>query len=70
MATKSDLRTLNDFKLLQLTWLYDINFPDSLLMVLERKYIETIAHSLPDNDDIRGAVNLVREHVHKKLAQG
>ncbi len=69
MAVKSDLRTLNDFKLLQLSWLYDLNFSGSLQMVLERGYIETIARLLPDDEGIRSAVGAVREYVTKKLAK-
>jgi hypothetical protein len=70
MATKSDLKTLNDFKLLQLTWLYDINFASSLQVVLERGYIEKIAGVLPDNEELRKAVDHVRAYVNEKLAEG
>ena len=38
-GTKDSLTTLNDFKLLQLAWLYDLNFACSLRMVVERDYI-------------------------------
>jgi hypothetical protein len=70
IATKSDLKTLNDFKLLQLTWLYDINFAGSLQMVLERGYIDRIADVLPDNDEIRQVVDYARAFVDEKLAKG
>jgi putative nucleotidyltransferase with HDIG domain len=70
MATKSNLRTLNDFKLLQLSWLYDMNFPISLQMVHERRYVDTIATLLPDDDAIREAVESVQNHVKRKRAEG
>ncbi len=68
MANKRDLRTLNDFKILQLTWLYDLNFEASLRMVLERGYIDKLAVVLPDVREINDAVNFVRAYVDRKLA--
>jgi putative nucleotidyltransferase with HDIG domain len=67
MANKSDLRTLNDFKLLQLTWLYDLNFVASLRIVLERGYIDKLARVLPDVREINDAVDFARAYVDKRL---
>jgi hypothetical protein len=47
-----DLRTLNDFKLLQIGWIYDINFRRSFQIVRERAYLERIRDVLP-KDSIR-----------------
>ena len=70
LAKKADLTTMNDFKLLQLAWLYDLNFASSLRMVLERRYIDTLAGLLPDADDIRQAVSQVRAFVDERLRAG
>jgi len=67
MARKADIKTLNDLKLLQLAWIYDLNFAGSLRMVAERGYIDQIADALPGSDEIREAVELVRAHVQGKL---
>ena len=42
----ADLRTLNDFKLLQIGWIYDVNFPRTFRIVQERKYLETIRDAI------------------------
>lgn len=42
----ADLRTLNDFKLLQIGWIYDVNFPRTFQIVQERKYLETIRDAI------------------------
>ncbi len=63
LARKSDLRTLNDFKLLQLTWLYDLNYGGSLRMVRERGYVDKLQRLLPPDDRIRRAINGVRTYV-------
>jgi hypothetical protein len=65
MARKESLTTLNDFKLLQLAWLYDLNFTCTLRMVRERDYIRKIAEMLPRNEEIRRAIETVRGYVDK-----
>lgn len=67
LARKDALTTLNDFKLLQLAWLYDINFTCSLRMVEERGYIRTLAEMLPRNEEIAGAVEVVSKYVSGRL---
>jgi len=67
MAKKSSLSTLNDFKLLQLAWMYDLNFASSLRIVVERGYIDRIAATLPHTPEIAAAVDIVRNYVQDKL---
>ena len=43
----ADLKTLNDFKLLQVGWVYDLNFPRTFQMVREHRCLETIREVLP-----------------------
>jgi HD superfamily phosphodiesterase len=45
----SDLRTLQDFKLLQIGWIYDVNFPRTFQIVREKKYLEAIREALPQD---------------------
>jgi len=70
MAKKEALTTLNDFKLLQLAWLYDLNFTCSLRMVVERDYIRRLADMLPRNQEIAGAIETVRCYVDEASRNG
>ena len=70
MAKKDMLTTQNDFKLLQLAWLYDLNFASSLRMVRERRVIDAMAGLLPGDDKIAGAVEMVRGYVEKRARNG
>ena len=45
----TDLKTLNDFKLLQLGWVYDLNFRRTFQIVRERRYLEKIRQVLPQS---------------------
>jgi hypothetical protein len=47
LAQMADLKTLNDFKLLQMGWVYDLNFPRTFQIVRERGYLEKIRNALP-----------------------
>ncbi|HUI67083.1 MAG TPA: HD domain-containing protein [Nitrospirota bacterium] len=67
MVQMSTLKTLNDFKLLQLAWIYDLNFASSLRIVESRQYIDGIAATLPRTGKIGEALATVRGYVHKGL---
>jgi hypothetical protein len=70
MARKDALTTLNDFKLLQLAWLYDLNFACSLRMVVERDYIQKISNMLPRTEEMTRAIEIVRSYVDKGSRNG
>jgi len=70
MVPMSSLTTLNDFKLLQLAWIYDLNFDRSLELVGERGYVDKIAAMLPAVDEIRKTIDVVREYVDGKVKKG
>jgi len=67
MVYLTSMRTLNDFKLLQLAWLYDLNFAPSLKMVVERDYIGKLADVLPRTPEISRAIGIVRGYVDRKV---
>jgi hypothetical protein len=47
----------NDFRLLQISWVYDLTTATSRRMLLERGYIPALAAALPERADIREAVS-------------
>ncbi|MCL6583999.1 MAG: HD domain-containing protein [bacterium] len=47
------VRNRNDFKLLLLGWVFDINFLPTVQRILERKYVEEICRLLPPYPEIR-----------------
>jgi len=46
----------NDFKLLQISWVYDLTYATSRRILRERGYIPALAATLPERADIREAV--------------
>jgi putative nucleotidyltransferase with HDIG domain len=46
------IKNLNDFKLLQIGWVFDINFQPTLNCIKERRYLEMIRDVLPESKEI------------------
>ncbi len=53
IARTTDMRTLNDFKLLQMGWVFDLNFPRTAAIAAGRGYLEKIRDALPARDIVR-----------------
>jgi putative nucleotidyltransferase with HDIG domain len=62
-----DLKTLNDFKLLQLSWIFDLNFRPSFRLLKERDYIAKIAASLPQTEEIKNIAGFLKFYVRQEL---
>jgi putative nucleotidyltransferase with HDIG domain len=67
-ATLAGLKTLTDFKIMQLTWVYDLNFPVSHRMLSDSGHIDKIIAMLPQDDKITEAVSILRSHIRDKSA--
>lgn len=69
MVNLSTLKSLNDFKLLQLSWVFDLNFPASFRLALERGHIDGLAMTLPADRNVEKALDLIREYTAGKTAE-
>jgi len=66
-ARIQDLKTLNDFKLLQISWVFDLNFAPSFQAVKELEYLEKIEATLPHSKEITAAVKNAHDYVERCL---
>jgi len=66
----SRLRTLNDMKLLQLGWVYDVNFTATLKRIRQRRFLEHIIDFLPRTEDIEKVKAKIFEYVDRRIKQG
>ncbi len=67
LVDKHELVTVNDFKLLQISWIFDINFNQSLTMIIERGYLDSIYDSLPQTNEIEEVKKVVTSCINKRL---
>jgi len=66
MADTRDMATLNDFKLLQISWVFDVNFRPTFRAVHERQYLEKIAAYLPQTREIQQLVAMVQAYLEEQ----
>lgn len=58
-----NLKTLNDFKLLQISWVFDINFKPSFKIIKKNGYLTMIANSLPVGKELSEIVKFACDYV-------
>ena len=66
VASLSKIKTFNDFKLLQLSWIYDLNFKPSFGLLSERDYIDRTVSKLPQTKEILNASLSLKEFVRRR----
>ncbi len=67
IVSLSTVRTLDDFKLLQLSWVFDLNFVPSYFLVAERNYMERIIAHLPQTEAIQNLLRYLQEFVKSRM---
>ncbi len=64
-----ELRTLNDAKLLQLGWVYDVNFTVILKRIKQRRFLEMLIDFLPRTTDIERVKEKIFGYVDFRIGQ-
>ena len=63
----TDLKSFDDFKALQLGWVYDINYPISFTLIKKYNYLEDIYKSMAQNKYSDNIYYSVKNYVDSKL---
>jgi putative nucleotidyltransferase with HDIG domain len=63
----SKLRTLNDMRLLQLGWVYDVNFAATLRRIKRRRFLEEIFSFLPETGEIEKVKETIYDYVNLRI---
>lgn len=61
------LHTLNDFKLCQLSWVYDVNFVPTLKRISQQDFLRTLFALLPNTPDIEQVKTKILDYVDDRL---
>jgi putative nucleotidyltransferase with HDIG domain len=70
VAPLSNLTTLNDLKIMQMTWVYDLYLKASFKLLSERDYINRIISTLPQTEKINAAAAFLLVFMNEKLKHG
>jgi len=65
-----ELETMNDIKLLQLAWVYDINFTATLRRIKRRRYVETILKHLPKDEEMARVREKILGYIEERIGKG
>jgi len=63
------LKSMDDFRLLQLGWVFDINYTPALMRIRERRQLEEIGQMLPNTVEVQTAVRRVLSYVEERLSK-
>jgi hypothetical protein len=63
-----DLKSWNDMKLCQMSWVYDVNFVPTLIRIKKRGFIEMIVGFLPKTAEIRNAADTVQNYIETRIS--
>jgi hypothetical protein len=61
------LKTTNELKVLQMSWVFDINFQPTFAILKERNDIGKLAATLPDTPLLREALAFINGYIDKRL---
>ncbi len=61
------MKNLNDFKLLQVGWVFDLNFAATFRAVRSRGYLEKIREVLPESEKINSIFAVIHSHLDENL---
>ena len=61
------MKTVTDFKLVQMAFVYDLNFKESFSIVGKRQYLKHIFDTMPKNDRVFEMYRRVKIHVENHL---
>ena len=61
------IKTINDAKLMQLGWVYDVNFDWSLKQIYDRGYLQTIIEMLPETEIVQQATSCILDYTKKRI---
>ena len=59
----------NDFALMRLGWIYDVNFTYTFKEILKRDYLALLKLPLPQDDRIENAFEEAQAYVEKRAAE-
>lgn len=67
LVSKVDVANETDIKIMQLSWVFDVNFKPSFKMMMEKRYLEKIYSTLPKNDTVIQIYRKVKVFVENKI---
>ena len=69
LVSNSEVKSEMDVKIMQLSWVYDINFKPTIEMIFQNRFLEKIYSSLPKNDTVIEIYRKIKVFAENKLME-
>jgi putative nucleotidyltransferase with HDIG domain len=69
LVSKKEVKSEMDVKIMQLSWVYDINFKSSIEMIFQNRFLEKIYSTLPKNDTVIEIYRKIKVFAENKLLE-
>ncbi|MBN1756747.1 MAG: HD domain-containing protein [Chitinispirillaceae bacterium] len=69
MVSICDVKSLNDIKLLQISWVFDLNFPYTCAMIKNHRYLDKLAAALPQTGLVTQAVDTAQRFLQRRCSE-
>jgi len=67
IPAKTEIVTLNDFIIFQMSWIFDLHFKKSFQILNQKQYIRHLYDSLPKNDSVIEIYRMIRIHIENQF---
>lgn len=67
MVEIKQVKNLNDFKLLQIGWVFDVNFKPTFMRIQSRGYLDRIAAALPGGEPLESLIEQVGRYLASRI---
>ncbi|MCY1720914.1 HD domain-containing protein [Prolixibacteraceae bacterium Z1-6] len=67
LVSKEKVESQLDIKVMQLSWVYDINFKSSFEVVMKNRFLEKIYNSMPKNDKVIEIYRTIKVYAENKF---
>jgi putative nucleotidyltransferase with HDIG domain len=63
----SEIESISDFKILQMAWVFDLNFPYSFILINERNFIQLIFQTIPRSQKADEIFEKIQNYIQKRI---
>ena len=69
LVSKKEVKNESDVKIMQMSWIYDINFKYTIGLIFRNRYMEKIYDSLPKNDQVIEIYRKLKVYAENKMME-
>jgi hypothetical protein len=69
LVSKKEIKTDTDVKIMQLSWVYDINFKPTIELIFKNRFLEKIYNSLPKTDQVIEIYRKIKVFAENKMME-